>query len=61
MPRIWETSEKVQELIKKAKVPDLTEIGPIARELGITSTSTFWEFFEWCRLRWAENRSTKAD
>jgi hypothetical protein len=52
---------RVKKLVESPIRPTIAEIGPIARDLGITSAREFWELFDKIQLLWSENRSFEGD
>lgn len=54
-------SKEVESLVKSRKFPDISDIGPIARKMGITSVRQFWELVEQIQREWRENHNYEAE
>lgn len=52
---------QVKKLVESPIRPNISNIGPIAKQLGITSVKEFWEFFEKIQVLWSEHRSFEGD
>ena len=48
-------------LLKLASLPNLTQIGPVAKVRGITDASTLWDFVEKVQGLWRERHSYESD
>jgi hypothetical protein len=47
---------RVEKLVDSPIRPTLYQIGPLAKEMGITSAQKLWDLFDFIQLKWSEQK-----